>query len=180
MYDGTLHDVTSRSTSDNVRPDLEQLKAIVREGQPIICFHNHPGEDGRAAMFPSGDDFELAGLVSFMTYAHDPELAVQFRIAQLGGEQETFVAYGFKGSALSEIKALAFEYSAATTRRDNVASIEAKQHRVVAQLAREASTDYLAHVCPPEPTATDAAACRTHPEYFLWPSDRFFIHHRAP
>src|SRR5262249_43069573 len=118
VYNGALHDVTLSSTSNNVRSDPEKLKAIVRDGQPMICLHNHPDDEGRAAMFPSGDDFEVAGLVSFMTYAHDPGLLVQFRIVQLDGEQETFVAYGFKGAALSDIKSAALESYAASARHD--------------------------------------------------------------
>jgi hypothetical protein len=169
-YNGVLHDATLRSTRNEVRPDPEKLKAIVRAGQPVIFFHNHPDEDSRAAMFPSDEDFEVAGLVSFMTYAEDPGLAVEFRVVQLDGEQETVVSYGFKGTALADIKEMA---------RD-VSLIEAEQSLFDAHLAQEAFVDYLQHVCPMAPADTEVKACRTHPEYFLWPSDRFFIHHRAP
>ena len=65
-YNGALHDVTLWSTTNGVRPDPEKLKPIIRAGQPLIFFHNHPAENSRAA-FPTGEDFELAGLVSFMT-----------------------------------------------------------------------------------------------------------------
>ena len=157
-YNGALHDATLRSTRNDVRPDPEKVNSIIRAGQPVIFFHNHPEEDGRAAMFPSDEDFEVAALVSSMTYTQDPSRAIDFRIVQLGDEQDTVVSYGFKGSALEDLKA----------------SVEAKQ------IAREAFTDYLQHVCPAVPVTTEPEACRTHPEYFLWPSDRFFIHHRAP
>jgi hypothetical protein len=83
----------------------------------------------RAAMFPSDEDFEVAALVSSMTYAQDASREVEFRIVQPADEQDTVVSYGFKGSV---------------------------------------------------PATTESEACGTHPEYFLWPSDRFFIHHRTP
>ena len=128
----------------------------------MIFFHNHPEADGRAAMFPSDEDFEVAALVSSMTYAQDGSLAVEFRIVQLGDEHDTVVSYGFKGSALEDIKEAA------------------RDHLDVHLLAEEAFVDYLQHACPAMPVTTESEACRTHPEYFLWPSDRFFIHHRAP
>jgi hypothetical protein len=120
-----------------------------------------PAPARHAAMFPSDEDFEIAALVSSMTYTQDPSCAIEFRIVQLGDEQDTVVSYGFKGSALEEIK-------------------EAAQNHLDVHLAEEASIDYLQHVCPAVPVTTESAACSTHPEYFLWPSDRFFIHHRAP
>ena len=168
-YNGALHDVTLWSTSNEVRPDPEQLKPIIRAGQPLIFFHNHPSEDSRAA-FPTGEDFELAGLVSFTAYAEEPSLALEFRVVQIDGEQETVVSYGFKGTALADLKKRALE------RR----SVGAEQGRRAAHLAEEAVRDYLQYVCPVDPAATEAQTCRTHPEHFLWPSDRFFIHHRAP
>ena len=161
VYNGALHEATLWSTRSEVRPDPDALKAIIIAGQPMIFFHNHAEEDGRAAMFPSDEDFEVAALVSSMTYAQDASRAVEFRIVQLGDEHDTVVSYGFKGSALAEIK-------------------EAAKHHLDVHLAEEAFTDYLQHACPAVPATTESEACRTHPEYFLWPSDRFFIHHRAP
>jgi hypothetical protein len=160
-YNGALHDATLWSTRNDVRPDPDTLKAIIGTGQPLIFVHNHPEDDGRAAMFPSEEDFEVAALVSSMTYTQDPSRAVEFRIVQLGDEQDTVVSYGFKGSALADIK-------------------EGAQNHFDVHLAEEAFIDYLQHVCPAMPRTTESEACRTHPEYFLWPSDRFFIHHRAP
>jgi hypothetical protein len=162
-YDGALHDATLWSTTNEVRPDPEKLKSIIRTGQPLIFFHNHAAEDRRAA-FPSDEDFEVAGLVSFMTYAEDLSLDVEFRVVQLDGKQETVVSYGLKGTALADIKEMALEHRSV-------------QDLLDAHLAEEASRDYLRYVCPVDPAGTK---CRTHPEYFLWPSDRFFIHHRAP
>jgi hypothetical protein len=178
-YNGALHDATLWSTRNDVRPDPEKLKAIIRAGQPVIFFHNHPEEDSRAAMFPSDEDFGVAGLVSFMTYAEDPGLAVEFRVVQLDGEQETVVSYGFKGTALADIRRMALEHRSVAARHGDVSLIEAEQDLLDAHLAEEAFIDYLQHVCPVDPAGTEAE-CKTHPEYFLWPSDRFFIHHRAP
>src|SRR5262245_50952849 len=166
-YNGALHDATLWSTTNEVRPDPEKLKSIIRAGQPLIFFHNHAAEDSRAAMFPSDEDFEVAGLVSFMTYAEDPGRAVEFRVVQLDGEQETVVSYGFKGTALADIKRMALEHRSVQDLLDT-------------HLAEEVFRDYLQYVCPADPAGTETHTCRTHPEYFLWPSDRFFIHHRAP
>jgi hypothetical protein len=168
-YNGALHDVTLWSTTNEVRPDPEKLKSIIRAGQPLVLFHNHPAGNDRAA-FPSDADFEVAGLVSLMTYAENPSLSVEFRVVQLDGEQETVVSYGFKGTALADIKKMALEHR----------SVDAEQGLLAAHLAEEAFDDYLQYVCPVDPAGTVTEACRTHPEYFLWPSDRFFIHHRAP
>jgi hypothetical protein len=46
------------------------------------------------------------------------------------------------------------------------------------QLAQESFTDYLQYACPVDPAHKNMDACRTHPQYFIWPSDRFFIHYR--
>ena len=73
VYNGELHDATLYSTRDSVRHDPEKLKAIIKAGKPMIFFHNHPAEDGTAAMFPSYNDFGVAGLFSFMVYREDPE-----------------------------------------------------------------------------------------------------------
>jgi len=160
VYNGALHDATLWSTRNEVWADPEALKAIISAGGPMIVFHNHP-DDGRAAMFPSDEDFDVAALVSSMTYTQDPSRKVEFRIVQLGDEQDTVVSYGFKGSALDDIK-------------------HAAQNHLDIHFAEEAFVDYLQHVCPAVPVTSESEACRTHPEYFLWPSDRFFIHHRAP
>lgn len=62
VYDSELHDVTLFSTRDKVWHDSDRVKAVVKDGKPLIFFHNHPAEDGRAAMFPSYDDFGAAAL----------------------------------------------------------------------------------------------------------------------
>jgi hypothetical protein len=119
-------------------------------------------------MFPSRDDFGVAALMSFMAYAEDPTLHVDFRIMQLGEAQDTVVSYGFKRSALGEIKAAAREYRN-----------PAAPHVLSSRLAQEAFSEYLQYVCPKDRAGTGSGdVCRTHPEYFLWPSDRFFVHHR--
>ena len=169
VYNGELHDVTVRAATGDVGHDSERVKAIVKARKPMIVFDNHPAEGGRAAMFPSGDDFGVAALMSFMAYAEDPTFTVDFRIVQLGEEEDTVVSYGFKGTALEDIKEIAREYSNAAARHVQILS---------SRLAREAFSDYLQYVCPVDQAGSDANVCRTHPEYFLWPSDRFFVRHR--
>src|SRR5262245_23590570 len=61
VYNGELHDVTLRVARGGVGHDSEKMEAIVNATKPMIVFHNHP-EGGRAAMFPSRDDFGVAAL----------------------------------------------------------------------------------------------------------------------
>src|SRR5262245_25289687 len=86
VYNGELHDVTLRTARGDIGHDSERVKAIVKARKPMVVFHSHPAEGDRAAMFPSRDDFEVAALVSFMAYAEDATLSVDFRIVQLGEE----------------------------------------------------------------------------------------------
>jgi hypothetical protein len=86
---------------------------------------------------------------------------------QLGEAEDTVVAYGFRSTALEEIKKVALEYHDA-----------AAGQILSSRLAQEAFSDYLQYVCPVDEAGSDGQVCRTHPEYFLWPSDRFFVHHR--
>jgi hypothetical protein len=177
VYNGELHDVTLSSTRDTVRHDPEKLKAVIKAGKPMIFFHNHPAEDGRAAMFPSYEDFGVAGLFSFMVYAEDPSLAVQFRVMQLGKDTAT-VSYGFKGAAVEDIRRVALEYRDAIARQADLAPIELKRNLLDYHLAQDAFNEYLQYACPVDLARKDAEVCHTHPEYFLWPSDRFFLHYR--
>jgi hypothetical protein len=177
IYNGELHDATLYSTRDRVRHDPEKLKAVIEAGKPMIFFHNHPVEEGRAAMFPSYDDFGAAGLFSFMVYAENPGLAVEFRVMQLGKES-TVVSYGFKGAAVEDIRKVAEEYRDAVVLRADVAPIEVRQGLLDYHLAQDSFNDYLQYACPVDLSCPDAEVCRTHPQYFLWPSDRFFIHYR--
>jgi len=177
VYNGELHDVSLSATRDTVRDDPEKLKAVIKAGKPMIFFHNHPAEDGRAAMFPSYEDFGAAGLFSFMVYAEDPSLAVEFRVMQLGKETAT-VSYGFKGTAVEDIRRVALEYRDAIARQADLAPIVLKRNLLDYHLAQDAFNEYLQYACPVDLTRKDAERCRTHPEYFLWPSDRFFLHYR--
>ena len=45
-------------------------------------------------------------------------------------------------------------------------------------LAQDSFNDYLQYACPVDLARDDAEVCRTHPQYFIWPSDRFFIRYR--
>jgi hypothetical protein len=177
VYNGELYDATLYSTRDTVQHDPEVLKAVIKAGKPMIFFHNHPAEDGRAAMFPSYEDFGVAGLFSFLVYRENPGLAVEFRVMQ-PGEAGTIVSYGFKGTAVEDIKKIALEYRNAVAQKADVAPIEMRQNVLDYHLARDSFNDYLQYACPVDPARKDAEACRTHPQYFTWPSERFFIHYR--
>ena len=177
VYNGELHDATLASTRDTVRHDPDKLKAVIQAGKPMIFFHNHPPEEGRAAMFPSYNDFGVAALFSFMAYREDPSLTVEFRVIQLGKE-DTTVSYGFKGTAAEDIRKSAREYRNAVALKADVAQIEMQQSILDYHLAQDSFNDYLQYACPVDLSRKDAEACRTHPQYFIWPSDRFFIHYR--
>jgi hypothetical protein len=177
VYNGELHDVTLYSTSDRVRHDPEKLNAVIKAGKPMIFFHNHPAEDGRVAMFPSYDDFGVAGLFSFLVYRENPNLSVEFRVMQLGKEITT-VAYGFKGTAIEDIKKIALEYRNAVALKADLAQIEMRQSLLDSHLAEDSFSDYLQYACPVDLASKDPEICQTHPQYFIWPSDRFFIHYR--
>jgi len=177
VYNGELHDATLYSTRDRVWHDPEKLKAVIKAGKPMIFFHNHPAEDGRAAMFPSYNDFGVAGLFSFLVYKEDPSLAVEFRVMQLG-KQDTSVSYGFKGTAVEDIKKLALEYRNAVALKTDVEQIEMRQSLLDYHLAQDSFNDYLWYACPVDLTRKDAEVCSTHPQYFIWPTDRFFLHYR--
>jgi hypothetical protein len=177
VYNGELHDATLYSTRDRVWHDAEKLMAVIKAGKPMIFFHNHPAVEGRAAMFPSYNDFGVAGLFSFMVYREDPSLAVEFRVMQLGRESTT-VSYGFKGTAIEDIKKVAREYRNAFALKADVAQIEMRQNLLNYHLAQDSFNDYLQYACPVDPSRKDAELCKTHPQYFIWPSDKFFIHYR--
>ena len=177
VYNGELHDETLYSTRDRVQHDPEKLKAVIKAGKPMIFFHNHPAEDGRAAMFPSYNDFGVAGLFSFMVYRENPSLGVEFRVIQLGNES-TIVSYGFKGTAVEDIKNVALEYRNAVALKADVAQIEMRQSLLDYHLAQDSFNDYLQYVCPVDLSRKEGEVCRTHPQYFIWPSDRFLIHYR--
>jgi hypothetical protein len=177
VYNGELHDVTLYSTRDRVWQDPDKLKAILKAGKPMIFFHNHPAEDGTPAMFPSYDDFGVAGLLSFIVYAENPSLEVEFRVVQVGDES-TILSYGFKGKVVENIRKAALEYRNALVHQADVAQIELRQKLFDYRVAQESFTDYLQYACPVDLTRKDADVCKTHPKYFLWPSDRFFVHYR--
>jgi len=166
VYNGELHDETVRSTRNSAGYDPEKIAALIKAGRPMIFFHNHPAEEAEAAMFPSRDDFAVAAFLSSLVYGEDPSLVVDFRVLQLGKE-DTVVSYGFKGSALADIRRVAAEHRGA-------AAIKLLD----SQLADESFTTYLQYACPVDLARHDAEVCRTRPQYFLWPSDRFFIHDR--
>jgi hypothetical protein len=139
-YNGELYDVTLYSTRDSVRHDPEKLRAVIKAGKPMIFLHNHPAEDGRSAMFPSYDDFGVAGLFSFMVYREDPSLTAEFRIIQ-PGKKGTIVSYGFKRSTVDAIRNLALEYRGAVALKKDVAQIELRQELLDYHLAQDSFND---------------------------------------
>ncbi len=177
VFNGELHDLTLYSTKDRVRHDPDKLKVVIKAGKPMVFFHNHPEDGGRAAMFPSYDDFGVAGLFSFLVYGESPNLAAEFRVVQLGQER-TIVSYGFKGRAVEDIKKVALEYRNAVAHQSDVTQIEMRQNILDYHLAQDSYSEYLQYACPVDLARKDAEVCRTHPQYFTWPSDRFFIHYR--
>jgi hypothetical protein len=177
IYNGELHDVTLHSTRDKVWHDPEKLGAVIRAGKPMVFFHIHPREHGSRAMFPSYDDFGVAALFSFKAYREDPHLSIEFRVMQLGNET-TSVAYGFKGTALEDIKKAALEYRHAVALKADTSQIEMQQGILDYHLAIESFNDYLKYACPADLERGAEQSCRTHPQNFLWPSDRFFLHFR--
>jgi hypothetical protein len=127
VFNGDLHDLSLHATKERVWRDRQKLKAIIRAGKPLIFFHNHGMEGGRAAMFPNHEDFGVAGLLSLMVYTENPGLPVEFRVIQLG-KPGTSVSYGFRRPAVEEIKSAALEYRMAIDHHTDVAQVELSQH----------------------------------------------------
>jgi hypothetical protein len=177
VFNGDLHDISLYSTKDHVWHDPEKLNAVIKAGKPMVFFHNHPTEGGRAAMFPSYDDFGAAGLFSFMVYAANPNLAVEFRVVQ-PGNQGTMVSYGLKKPAVEDIKKVALQYRKAIALTSDLAPVIRSRDLLDYHFVQDSFNEYLQHACPVDLSRKDAEACRTHPEYFIWPSEKFFIHYR--
>jgi hypothetical protein len=176
VYNGELHDVSLNSSRDHVGHDAKKLKAIIHAGKPMIFIHNHP-DDGRPAMFPSYNDYGLAGLFSFLAWAENPSLTVEFRVLQ-PGKETTSVSYGFKGAGIEDLRKIASEYRNALAEHADVAPIELRQKLLDYHLARDSFHEYLQYACPVDIDRKDPEVCRTHPQYFTWPSDRFFLRYR--
>jgi len=177
VYNGELHDVTLCAARDAIQHDPIELHAIIAAGRPMIFFHNHLAEDGGTAMFPSQSDFGAAALFLFLVYRERPQLPVEFRVIRLGGEN-TVVSYGFKGTASEEIRNMAEEYRAAVGANADPGRIETSENALEYHLDQESFNNYLQHACLADLARPDGDECRTRPQYFLWPSDRFFIHDR--
>jgi hypothetical protein len=177
VYNGELHDVSLSATRTRVKHDPDKLQTVISTRKPMIFFHNHPAGEGRPAMFPSYDDFGVAGLFSFLVYREDPNLTVEFRVIQFGTENAV-VSYGFKQRAVDEIKSIAAEYRNAAALHADVEQITLKRDLLDYHLAGDSFNEYLQYACPVDLTRKDPEVCRTHPQFFLWPSDRFFLHYR--
>ena len=73
-------------------------------------------------MFPSYGDYGVAGLFSFMVYAENPDLPIEFRVMQLSKESG-IVSYGFRRAVVEDIKKVALEYRKAVHLKSNVTQI---------------------------------------------------------
>ena len=149
VYNGEFHDISTNSTMNTVGHDPEKLSNIIKAGKPIIFFHNHPA-DGTRSMFPSFDDFGVAATFQSLVQSENPDLAVEFRVMVVD-EQTTSVSYGFKKRLVED----------------------------PIKIAEESFQDYLQYACPVDLTRKDPEVCNTHPEFFLWPSDKFFLRYRG-
>jgi hypothetical protein len=149
VYNGEIHDVSTDSTMNSVRHDPEKISRIIKTGKPIIFFHNHPS-DGTRSMFPSFNDFGVASILESLVLSESPDLPVEFRVMVVD-KQTTSVSYGFKKRIIEDPK----------------------------KIAEESFQDYLQYVCPVDLTRQDPEVCNTHPEFFLWPSDKYFLRYRG-
>lgn len=177
VYNGDLHDITLSSTRDSVKHDPAKLDAVIKAGKPMTFFHNHPAEDGRAAQFPSMDDYGVAGLHSFTVFKQNPNIPVDFRVVQLG-DKVSDVSYGFKKSVVDEIKKNAQAYNDAMARNEDPAPIEMKQKIFNYHLTRDSYNEYLKNACSIEQMRQGKNVCTTQAQYFLWPSEKFFLKDR--
>ncbi len=149
VYNGEIHDISTDSAMNSVRHDPEKLSKIIKTGKPIIFFHNHPS-DGTRSMFPSFNDFGVASILESLVLSENPDLPVEFRVMVVD-KQTTSVSYGFKKRIIEDPK----------------------------KIAEESFQDYLQYACPMDLTRKDPEVCNTHPEFFLWPSDKYFLRYRG-
>jgi hypothetical protein len=149
VYNGEIHDISTDSTINTVRHDPEKLSKIIKAGKPMIFFHNHPS-DGTRSMFPSFEDFGVASIFESLVLSQNPDLPVEFRVMVVD-KQTTSVSYGFKKRITEDPQ----------------------------KIAEESFQDYLQYACPVDLTSKNPEICNTHPEFFLWPSDKFFLRYRG-
>ena len=149
VYNGEIHDISTDSTVNTVRHDPEKLSKIIKTGKPMIFFHNHPS-DGTRSMFPSFEDFGVASIFESLVLSEKPNLPVEFRVMVVD-KQTISVSYGFKKRIMEDPQ----------------------------KIAEESFQDYLQYACPVDLTSKDPEVCNTHPEFFLWPSDKYFLRYRG-
>ncbi len=105
-------------------------------------------------------------------------LSVEFRVMQLGKEEVSNVAYGFKRSTIDQIKKNAVAYRHAVSRKEDAGPIEVKQGILNYHLAQDSYHDYLKHAYLLEVARANKETCRVRPQNFLWPSEKFFLQDR--
>jgi hypothetical protein len=149
VYNGEIHEISTDSTVNSVSHDPRKFSKIIKTGKPIIFFHNHPS-DGTRSMFPSFKDFGVASILESLVRSENPDLSIEFRVMVVN-KQTTSVSYGFKKRIIEDPN----------------------------KIAEESFRDYLQYACPVDLTRKDPEVCNTHPEFFLWPSDRYFLRYRG-
>ena len=191
VYNGTLHDITATSTDRSVVHDPQKLAAVVKEGKPMVFFHNHPAR-GVPAMYPSANDYGSAALYKFIVLREQPTAKVEFRVMMMGDET-TSVSYGFKKPVEQEItkNALAYRETKAafaggpdspertaqmTARLDG---IERDQTRLNFRLAGDSFGAYLKNAVHVDISGKSPEATTSHPGLFLWPSKEFTLTYRG-
>jgi len=170
IYNGALHDISRDSAINKVGHDSEKLAAVIRVGKPMIFIHNHP-PDGTVGMFPSANDFEVAGHFQFILMKENPALKCEFRVMALGDEIAS-VSYGFKKSIVNHIKENAQVWSRDATHAESCQGL-------LERSIYDESFEYLIHACPVDLNRPNPEICTTHPKYFLWPSDKYFLKYRG-
>ena len=117
VYNGALHDISRDSTINRVDHDPEKLAAVISEGKPMVFIHNHPPA-GTLGMFPSANDFEVAGHFEFIVMQENPDLTCEFRLMALDDEIVS-LSYGFKKSFVNHLKENAQAWSRDATHAES-------------------------------------------------------------
>src|SRR4029077_21200926 len=82
------------------------------------------------------------------------------------------LSYGFKKSFINKLKQNAiFSIRDATHAESGL--------KVLERAIYDESFAYLIHACPVDLNCPNPEICTTHPKYFLWPSDKYFLKYRG-
>jgi hypothetical protein len=162
VWDGQMHDISLVGTPTRVTHDPTKLTDLTKSGRPLVFFHNHP-DDYAINMFPSGPDYAAAAYFTSIIWKENPQTRLEFRVMVPRATGTTSVSYGLKGEVVTELRQLSGD-----------------QLLLFADLIGFRSFwQYLRYACPVNLSRPDAEVCTTHPQYFLWPSDSFFLNYRG-